>query len=113
MTAAVQQVAVGRRGVALCAPLVVGGALYGVAVGAASLLLTLLLATRFSGAPVGGDALVYARMAHQPWVFTQSPWGYRLLTPWLVHLLPLPIDLGFWLITVLALAATATVLALY
>ncbi|MCM2257077.1 MAG: hypothetical protein NDJ94_15605 [Vicinamibacteria bacterium] len=34
------------------------------------------------------DAYVYAAMAESPSVFTLAPWGYRLLTPLLVHALP-------------------------
>lgn len=34
------------------------------------------------------DAYVYAAMAESPQVFTLAPWGYRLLTPLVVHALP-------------------------
>ncbi len=34
------------------------------------------------------DAYVYVAMAESPAVFTVAPWGYRVLTPWLVSLLP-------------------------
>jgi hypothetical protein len=37
----------------------------------------------------GYDAHAYAAMAEEPAVFTVAPWGYRILTPWLVHSLPL------------------------
>lgn len=34
------------------------------------------------------DAYVYVAMAEQPAFFTAAPWGYRVLAPWLVSLLP-------------------------
>src|SRR5262245_10912802 len=34
-------------------------------------------------------------MADAPSVFTLPPWGWRVLTPWLVHVLPLPASRGF------------------
>jgi len=34
------------------------------------------------------DAYVYMAMADHPAFFTVAPWGYRVLTPWLVHALP-------------------------
>lgn len=48
------------------------------------------------------DAFVYMTMADEPAFFTAAPWGYRLLGPRLVHLLPprarLPgfRDLAYW-----------------
>lgn len=36
----------------------------------------------------GFDSYVYMAMAERPGFFTVAPWGYRVLTPWLVHLLP-------------------------
>lgn len=36
----------------------------------------------------GYDAYVYLAMAERPGIFTVAPWGYRVLTPWLAHLLP-------------------------
>jgi hypothetical protein len=42
--------------------------------------------TRFD--PPGFDAKIYAAMADEPAVFTVSPWGYRIMTPWLAWLLP-------------------------
>lgn len=79
---------------------------------AASVAVTLALAALLSRSPVGGDAALYARMAAHPSTFTAAPWGYRLLTPWLVHILPLPQSISFWLLTVVSLAGTATVLGL-
>ena len=43
----------------------------------------------------GFDAHVYMAMADAPSVFTLPPWGWRLLTPWLVHTLPLDSSRGF------------------
>lgn len=60
----------------------------------------------------GGDRVVYQQMANDPTHFTTGNWGYRLLTPWIVHLLPFPHDLSFWLMTVLGMTGAATVLAL-
>lgn len=34
------------------------------------------------------DGFVYDAMASYPRVFTLAPWGYRILEPWIVHLLP-------------------------
>jgi hypothetical protein len=34
------------------------------------------------------DAYAYMAMADHPAFFTVAPWGYRALTPWLVHALP-------------------------
>jgi hypothetical protein len=36
------------------------------------------------------DGYVYDSMADTPRIFTLAPWGYRILEPWLVHLLPFP-----------------------
>jgi len=36
----------------------------------------------------GFDSYVYMAMAERPGVFTVAPWGYRILTPWLVRALP-------------------------
>lgn len=36
----------------------------------------------------GFDTYVYMAMAERPGVFSVAPWGYRVLTPWLAHLLP-------------------------
>ena len=36
----------------------------------------------------GFDAYAYMAMADRPPFFTVAPWGYRVLTPWLVHALP-------------------------
>jgi hypothetical protein len=36
------------------------------------------------------DGYVYDAMAEAPRIFTLPPWGYRILTPWIVHTLPAP-----------------------
>jgi hypothetical protein len=36
------------------------------------------------------DPYVYVAMAEHPSFFTVAPWGYRVLTPWIVHALGLP-----------------------
>ena len=45
------------------------------------------------------DGHVYDAMAESPRVFTLTPWGYRILEPWMVHLLPAssPAVGFFWL----------------
>lgn len=45
------------------------------------------------------DGHVYAAMAESPRVFTLAPWGYRILEPWMVRLLPAssPAVGFFWL----------------
>jgi len=70
--------------------------------------LTLLIPHR----PISGDALFYLHMAVQPTRFTAAPWGYRLLTPWLIHILPLPPLTGFFVVTVLGLSMTAITIGL-
>ena len=62
----------------------------------------------------GFDAYVYVAMAEQPAFFTVAPWGYRVLTPWLVHALPAPnVARGFRWVSVGALAGAAALLGLY
>lgn len=73
---------------------------------AVAAILSLIVAIRPGLAP--GDALLYTRMAQAPTHFTKAPWGYRIMTPWLVHVLPLPTTEGFLLITILGLAGAAT-----
>jgi hypothetical protein len=62
----------------------------------------------------GFDAHVYVAMAEQPAFFTVAPWGYRVLTPWLVHLLPAPhVARAFRWVSVGALAAAGALLFVY
>jgi len=51
------------------------------------------------------DGHVYAAMAEQPRFFTVAPWGYRILEPWLVFLLPASsAAAGFFWLNLLLLA---------
>jgi hypothetical protein len=62
----------------------------------------------------GFDAHVYVAMAEQPPFFTVAPWGYRLLTPWVVHALPAGnVARGFRWVTVGAMGAASALLFLY
>ena len=49
------------------------------------------------------DGFVYVAMAESPRVFTLAPWGYRILSPWIVHSLPFSSAAAgfFWLNLVL------------
>ncbi len=57
------------------------------------------------------DGFVYAAMAENPAVFTLAPWGYRILEPWMVHLLPVYSSARgfFWLNLVLLSGAVFVV----
>jgi len=60
------------------------------------------------------DGHVYALMAERPAFFTVAPWGYRVLTPWLVSLGPgRDPTRGFFWLTHLGMVAAATLLFLY
>lgn len=65
------------------------------------------------GALPGYDAYVYIAMAEEPRVVTTPPWGYRLLTPLLVHALPTHAGRGFRLVTWTSLWLAATCLGLF
>ncbi len=65
------------------------------------------------GALPGYDAYVYVAMAEQPRVFTTPPWGFRLLTPLLVHALPVHQGRGFRLVTWTGLGLAAVCLGLF
>jgi hypothetical protein len=60
----------------------------------------------------GFDAYVYMAMADHPAFFTLPPWGYRILTPWAVHLLPIDPTEGF-LVATLAGLGLATLLLFF
>jgi hypothetical protein len=51
----------------------------------------------------GLDAHVYAAIAETPSVFTMPPFGYRIGVPWLVSVLPLPLEAGFFVVAAASL----------
>ena len=56
------------------------------------------------------DGHVYAAMAENPRVFTLAPWGYRLLEPWMVHLLPVSSSAqGFYCLNLVLLSSAVFV----
>ncbi len=57
------------------------------------------------------DGFVYDAMADNPRVFTLAPWGYRILAPWIVHLIRAPSAAeGYFWLTLVCLAGTLLVL---
>jgi hypothetical protein len=62
----------------------------------------------------GYDAHVYMAMAEHPAFFTVAPWGYRALTPWVVHVLPVPKPTrGFRYVNLAGLASAAFLIYLF
>jgi hypothetical protein len=61
----------------------------------------------------GFDAYVYLAMAERPGFFTVAPWGYRVLTPWLAHLLPSNPVRAFRQLTLAGLFVAGVVLYLF
>jgi len=61
----------------------------------------------------GFDAHVYVAMAETPAFFTLPPWGWRVLTPWLVHALPVAAPRGFVLVTHAGLVLAGGLLFLF
>jgi hypothetical protein len=60
------------------------------------------------------DAYAYLAMAEHPSFFTVAPWGYRVLTPWLVHLLPVGnVARGFRYVTLGGLTLAGGLLFLF
>jgi hypothetical protein len=60
------------------------------------------------------DAYAYMAMAEHPAFFTVSPWGYRLLTPSIVHVLPVPNEArGFRYVTLAGLTLAGALLFLF
>ena len=56
------------------------------------------------------DGHVYDAMAENPRVFTLAPWGYRLLEPWMVHLLPVSSSArGFYWLNLVLLSSAVFV----
>jgi hypothetical protein len=60
-----------------------------------------------------GDARIYMRLAQHPGHFTTAPWGFRVLTPYLVWLIPTKPVYGFAAVTIVSLAAACTFLYSY
>jgi hypothetical protein len=59
------------------------------------------------------EACVNVASAEHPTVLTQAPWGFRVLTPWIVHSLPVPkATRGFRYLTHAALTAAGVILFL-
>jgi hypothetical protein len=57
------------------------------------------------------DGYVYDAMAESPRIFTLPPWGYRILAPWIVHVLPFPTAAeGFFWLTLTCLTASVFLL---
>jgi hypothetical protein len=60
------------------------------------------------------DAYAYLAMAEHPSFFTVAPWGYRVLTPWLVHSLPVAnVARGFRYVTLASLTLAGGLLFLF
>jgi len=59
------------------------------------------------------DAYAYVAMAEHPRYFTVGPWGYRILTSWMVGALPLDPVRGFEVVTFAGLAASGVLLAVF
>jgi hypothetical protein len=59
------------------------------------------------------DAYAYVAMAEHPSVFTVAPWGYRVLTPAIVHLMPGSVVRGFRDHMFLGLTAASVLLFLF
>jgi hypothetical protein len=60
------------------------------------------------------DGYVYDAMADTPRVFTLAPWGYRILTPWIVHVLPFASAAkGFFWLNLACLAAVVFVVGVW
>jgi hypothetical protein len=60
------------------------------------------------------DPYVYVAMAEQPRYFTVAPWGYRILTPWVIHALPFrSAPRGYRMVTVASMAAAGVLLFLF
>lgn len=79
-------------------------------------LLVVLAALAWRDAPFNldgqpADSWIYTAISDEPAVFTAQPWGFRVLGPWLVHLLPAGV--GFERLSPAALALTGALLFLY
>ena len=54
----------------------------------------------------GLDAHIYLAMAEAPGIFTMPPFAYRLGGPFLASMLPFPLELNFFLLSLLGVLAT-------
>jgi hypothetical protein len=68
--------------------------------------------------PMGfGDAVQYMKMAEQPFQFTASPWGYRIVVPYLAalisNLLRIPLGQTFLFLSLLAFEAINMVIMIW
>jgi hypothetical protein len=62
----------------------------------------------------GYDAHVYVAMAEHPAIFSVAPWGYRALTPWVVHVFPAAKAIrAFRLVNLSALTLASVLLYLF
>jgi hypothetical protein len=60
------------------------------------------------------DGFVYDSMADTPRIFTLAPWGYRILEPWLVHLLPFPnAAIGYFWLNLVCLSLTVFIIGVW
>lgn len=59
------------------------------------------------------DAYAYVAMAEAPSFFTTAPWGYRVLTPWIVHALPVDVVSGFEVLTFAGMLAAMVLLGTF
>ncbi len=79
-------------------------------------LLVVLAAVAWRDAPFNldgqpADSWIYTAISDEPAVFTAQPWGFRVLGPWLVHLLPAWV--GFERLSPAALALTGALVFVY
>ena len=61
----------------------------------------------------GFDSYVYVAMAEDPAFFTVAPWGYRVLSPWLVHASGAEVVRGFRGLSLLGLGVSGPLLFLF
>lgn len=61
----------------------------------------------------GFDSFVYVAMAEDPAFFTVAPWGYRLLSPWLVHATGGEVVRGFRRLSFVGLGLSGPLLFLF
>ena len=60
------------------------------------------------------DGYVYDAMADTPRVFTIAPWGYRILAPWIVHVLPASsAAAGYYWLNLVCLTASVLIVGLW